>query len=63
MTYPRADDKQDYYRLEELFTKIEPHSLLRTLAELSAEKIRTSMNIVESLRKLYFMEVEQKINF
>ena len=40
MTYPRADDKQDYYRLEELFTKIEPNSLLRTLAELSAEKIK-----------------------
>ncbi len=40
MTYPRADDKQDYYRLEELFTNIEPNSLLRTLAELSAEKIK-----------------------
>ncbi len=40
MTYPRADDKQDYYRLKELFTNIEPNSLLRTLAELSAEKIK-----------------------
>ena len=40
MTYPRADDKQDYYRLKELFRNIEPNSLLRTLAELSAEKIK-----------------------
>ena len=40
MTYPRADDKQHYYRLKELFTNIEPNSLLRTLAELSAEKIK-----------------------
>ena len=39
MTYPRADDKQDYYDLKELFIDIDPNSLLRTLAELTAQKI------------------------
>ena len=39
MSYPRADDKQDYYDLKELFIDIDPNSLLRTLAELTAQKI------------------------
>ena len=41
MQYPRADDKKDYYKIfNNSFLEINKNSLLRTLSEFTAEKIK-----------------------
>ena len=41
MEYPRADDKKDYYKIfDDAFLKINKNSLLRTLSEFTAQKIK-----------------------
>ena len=54
MSYPRADDKQDYYVLKELFIDIDPNSLLRTLAELTAQKINEFYEFCEKPDEVIF---------
>lgn len=54
MTYPRADDKQDYYSLVESFKDIDPCSLLRTLTELTAEKIKEFYEFCDKPEEVIF---------
>jgi len=55
MKYPRADDKKDYYELiDDSFLEIDSSSLMRTLAEFTAEKIKEFYDFCNKPEEIIF---------
>jgi anhydro-N-acetylmuramic acid kinase len=74
MQYPRADDKKDYYKIfNDSFLEINKNSLLRTLSEFTAEKIKDFYDFCDEpdevifhgggTKNLFLMDlIESKLN-
>ena len=55
MTYPRADDKNDYYKLiDENFLGVAPKDIIRTLTEFTAIKIKNFYDYCECPSEIIF---------
>ena len=55
MTYPRADDKNDYYKLiDENFLGVAPKDIIRTLTEFTAIKIKDFYDYCECPSEIIF---------
>ena len=54
MEFPRADDKKDYYALMNETSSIDSNSLIRTLAEFSAEMIKKFCNHCNNPKEIIF---------
>lgn len=54
MEFPRADDKKDYYALMNETSSIDSNSLIRTLAEFSAEMIKKFCNHCNNPKDIIF---------